>query len=146
MAAPELLKLASLAIYQGYFNATYCLKPLLTHDGISVRFRKSDFNHCAYESSRRDGYKDTFSPQRAERLGWIRAALQDPGLTLFAGWDKEKHRYDHKKRVTIMIEDFVVVIRLKSATEAEFVTCYVADNPHTKAKILSSPKWINPYV
>lgn len=44
-----------------------------------------------------------------------------------------------------MIEDFVVVIRMKSATEAEFVTCYVADDPDTKAKILSSPKWISPF-
>jgi hypothetical protein len=146
MAAPELLKLASLAIYQGYFNATYCLKPLVTHDGISVRFRKSDFNHRAYENSNRYGYKDPFSQQRAERLGWIRAALQDPNLVLYAGWDKDKRRYFHDKRVTIMIDDFVVVIRLKSATEATFVTCYVADNPDTKAKILSSPKWISPFV
>jgi hypothetical protein len=146
MAAPELLKLASVAIYQGYFNATYCLKPLVTHDGLSVRFRKSNFNHCAYESSQRDGNKDTFSPQRAERLGWIRDALQDTNLTLYAGWDKKKRRYDHEKRVTIMVEDFVVVIRLKSAREADFVTCYVADDPETKRKILSSPRWINPYV
>ncbi len=146
MAAPELLKLASLAIYQGYFNATYCLKPLVTHDGFSVRFRKSDFNHCAYESSRRDGYKDVFSPQRAERLGWLREALQDPNLKLRAGWDKDKRRYDHKRRVTIMIEDFVVVIRMKSAKEADFVTCYVADDPDTKSKILGGPDWINPFV
>ena len=45
-----------------------------------------------------------------------------------------------------MIDDFVVVIRLKSATAADFVTCYVADDPETKRKILGSPRWINPYV
>jgi len=141
----ELLKLGSIDLYQGYFNVTYCLKPLRTHDGIAVRFRRSDFQHCAYESSKRDSYKDTFSPQRAERLGWIKVALQDPALTLYAGWDKDKRRYDHQKRVTLMIGDFVVVLRLKSATEAQFVTCYVADGPDTKAKILASPKWTNPF-
>ena len=143
---PALLKLASVAIYEGFFNVTYCLKPLLTHDGLAVRFRKRDFSHCAYESSRRDGNKDTFSPQRAERLGWIREALQDPNLTLYAGWDKKKRRYDHNSRVTIMIDDLVVVIRLKSATEADFVTCYVADTPASKAKLLTSPRWKNPFI
>jgi type I restriction enzyme S subunit len=43
------------------------------------------------------------------------------------------------------LDDFVVVIRLKSATEADFVTSYVADSPKTKSKILSSPVWENPY-
>jgi len=141
----ELLKLGSITLYQGFFHATYCAKPLKTHDGFTVRFRRSDFQHCAYESSKKDGYKDAFSTQRAERLGWIKAALQDPSLTLYAGWDKEKRRYDHRSRVTLMIDDFVVVLRLKSATEAQFVTCYVADGPHTKSKILSSPKWTNPF-
>jgi len=143
---PALLKLDSVAIYEGFFNVTYCLKPLLTHDGLAVRFRKRDFSHCAYESSRRDGNKDTFSPQRAERLGWIREALQDPNLTLYAGWDKKKRRYDHNSRVTIMIDDLVVVIRLKSATEADFVTCYVADTPASKVKLLTSPRWKNPFI
>lgn len=142
---PQLLKLASEAIYQGYFNATYCVRPISTHDGIAVRFRRSDFGHCAFESSNRDGIKDIFSPARAERLGWIKEALEDPGLTLYAGWDKKRQRHDHTSRVTMMIDDFVVVIRLKSATEASFVTCYVADSPRTRSKILSSPTWQNPY-
>lgn len=142
---PEFLKLASEAIYQGYFNATYCLKPLPTHDGIQVRFNRSNFKHCTYESSKRDGKKDVFSPQRAERLGWIKAALANPDLTLYAGWIKERQCYDHKSRVTMMVDDFIVVIRLKSSTEADFVTSYVADSPKTKSKILSSPIWKNPY-
>lgn len=142
---PELLKLANEGIYQGYFNATYCLKPLRTHDGILVRFRKDQFKHCSYESSKRDGIKDTFSPLRAERLGWLKAALQDVNLKLYAGWIKKRRCYDHKSRVTMMVDDFVIVIRLKSATEADFITCYVADSPDTKTKILSSPIWQNPY-
>jgi hypothetical protein len=45
-----------------------------------------------------------------------------------------------------MIDDLVVVIRLKSATEADFVTCYVADTPASKAKLLTSPRWKNPFI
>ncbi len=44
-----------------------------------------------------------------------------------------------------MIDDFVVVIRLKSATQADFVTCYVADSPRTRQKLNEAPEWINPY-
>ncbi len=44
-----------------------------------------------------------------------------------------------------MVDDFVVVIRIKSATEADFVTCYVADSPRTKQKLRSAPEWVNPY-
>jgi hypothetical protein len=48
-------------------------------------------------------------------------SLIETCLTLYAGWDKDKRRYDHRKRVTLMIEDFVVVIRMKSVTEADRV-------------------------
>ena len=142
---PPLLELDNLEVYRGSFKVTYCLKPIVTHDGIAVRFRQHQFDHIVRESSRRDGVKDTFSPERAKRLQWIKIALQDPELTFKAGWDKTKKQYDHKGRVTIMIDNFVVVIRLKSATQADFVTCYVADSPRTQRKLSDAPTWINPY-
>lgn len=142
---PPLLELENREIYRAVYKATYCVKPTMTHDGVAVRFRQSQFEHITRESSRRDGVKDTHSPQRAQRLLWIKVALEDPELEFKAGWDKQKKRYDHKRRVTLMIDDFVVVIRLKSATEADFVTCYVADSPHTLKKLKEGPKWINPY-
>ena len=37
-------------------------------------------------------------------------------------------------------------LNLKSATDAYFVTCYVADDPETKKKILNSPGWKNPFI
>lgn len=141
-----LLDLSNLDVCRGYFKSIYCLKPIVTHDEIAVRFRQSDFGHITQESSKRDGVKDTFSPQRASRLKWIKTALQDPTLQFKAGWDSKKKCYDHKRRVTLVIENFVVVIRLKSATAADFVTCYVADAPRTQQKLLSAPKWINPYM
>ncbi len=141
-----LLDLSNLDVCRAYFKTTYCLKPILTHDGISVRFRQRDFGHVIQESSNRGGVKDTFSPERAKRLQWIKIALQDTSLEFKAGWDAKKKRYDHKSRVTLVIQNFVVVVRLKSASEADFVTSYVADSPRTQRKLRTAPKWINPFV
>lgn len=142
---PPLLEHGKLEVYRGFYKVNYCLKPIRTHDGIAVRFQQRQFDHITRESSNCDGVKDTFSPERAKRLGWIKLALEDPELILRAGWDKKTKRYDHKRRVTLMIDDFVVVIRLKSSAEAEFVTCYVADSPRTRQKLKEGPRWINPY-
>lgn len=135
----------NLEIYRGTYHSLYCCKPIETHDGIAVRFRKSQFSHIVQESSNHDGVKDSFSEPRAQRLEWIKFALTDPELEFKAGWDRDKKEHDHHRRVTLMIDDFVVVIRLKSATEAEFVTCYVADSERTLTKLKNAPKWINPY-
>ncbi len=142
---PPLQDHGNLEIYRSFFEKTYCLSPLTSHDGIRVRFRKRDFVHISRESSKRDGNKDTLSPQRLERIGWIKIALEDKSLEFKAGWVKTKKQYDHSRRVTVMIDNFVVVIRLKSAKEADFVTCYVADDTRTQEKLKKSPKWVNPY-
>jgi len=142
---PPLADHGNLEIYRGTYFSIYCVKPVETHDGIQVRFRKDQFGHIVQESSGHDGRKDTFSTERAERLAWIKVALQDPALKFIAGWDKNKKQHDHISRVTVMIDDFVVVIRLKSASEADFVTCYVADSERTREKLRNAPKWKNPY-
>ncbi|MFC4994240.1 hypothetical protein [Rubritalea tangerina] len=142
---PDLLILDDLEIYRGYYNSTYCVRPIETHDGIKVRFRRDQFAHIVQESSNRDGVKDTPSPQRQQRLSWIKIALQDPSFVFKAGWDNKKRVNDHQRRITVMIDNFVVVIRLKSATAADFVTCYVADDARTQEKLRNAPDWINPY-
>jgi len=86
--------------------------------------------------------KDAFSSQRAERIDWIRAALQDPSAELHVGWDGKKKRYDRSHRMAIVVRDYVVVIRLSGKQTAQFVTAYVADSPSTLAKIKGSPKWV----
>ena len=141
---PPFQEHGDLELYRGFYNSAFS-KPIVTHDGISVYFRRNRFGHAIQESSQKDGNKDTFSIERAKRLGWIKIALQDLNLELKAGWNKKDKCYDHTGRVTLMIDDFVVVIRLISSVKAEFVTCYVADSPRTKRLILSSPTWINPY-
>jgi hypothetical protein len=76
---------ASEAECRAHFERIYCQGPITTFDVIMVRFRKKHFEHCFFESSGRNGIKDTFSPPRAERIDWIKAALEDPMSELYYG-------------------------------------------------------------
>lgn len=147
MAYPPLLVLATATEYRAHFENVYCRCPVLTFDGIAVRFRKQSFNHCFFESTRRDGVKDLFSTKRAERIDWIKAALQDPTAERYCGWNKTKRRYDRSRRVTIVMGNYVVVIAITGPRIADFITAYVADpptssgRPSTIDQIRSGPKW-----
>lgn len=147
MAHPPLLHLVSEADYRAHFESLYCCVPVHTFDGIAVRFRKTDFDHCCFESSRRDGVKDRFSSKRAERLDWIKVALEDPNSERYQGWDKARKRYNAKRRVTLVMGNYVVVIAMQGKKKAQFVTAYVADTParsgrkSTVDKIKMSPRW-----
>lgn len=142
MAYPPLVCYATVTEYRAHYERVYCLAAVTTFDGIAVRFRKSRFDHCFYESTRRNQVKDAFSNQRAERIDWIKAALQDPNAELHIGWDGKKKRYDRSHRVAVVVGDYVVVIRLSGNQTAQFATAYVADSPSTLAKIKGSPKWV----
>lgn len=141
MPYPPLLKLATVDAYRQYFENLYCLGPIITFDGIAVRFRKTDFDHCGFESSMRNNVKDTFSLTRAERLGWIGEALRDPNSDRFVGWDSKNKRHDRNRRVTVVMGDYVVVIGLSGMKTARFITAYVADTPASLAKIKAGPRW-----
>lgn len=104
MPYPPLLKGKNAAEYRSFFNSNYCRAPIQTFDGIGVRFRKRDFNHCFFETVH--SKDDTFSVQRAERLLWIKAALQDPNAELYVGWDNKKKRPAYGRRVTIVFGDY----------------------------------------
>ena len=129
--------------YKNHFLNAYCRKPIITFDGIPVYFDVSRFSHCFYESSKRDGVKDMFSTDRAERIDWIKLTLENKQAKLYQGWDKNTRSYDCFSRVAIVYQDYVVVIRLlknKQGTyKAKFITAYVADNSINK--IIGSPEW-----
>lgn len=131
------------AEYRQFFNEEYCNKVIFTHDGIEVKFRPEHFNHAFFKNaSRRAKDKSLFSRERAERITWIKQALQDTNLTLYAGWDSKKKRYDHTRRVCLVTPDgYVVVLRIISDTNAVFNTAYLIDNPDVEAKIKGSPIW-----
>lgn len=140
-AYPPLLKLPDIAAYRARFEALYCRGTVATFDGIAVRFRKRDFDHCFFESSQRNRIKDVFSTVRAERLEWIAVALHDAAAERFQGWDRDTKTYDRTRRVTLVCGNYVVVIAITGAAAANFVTAYVANSPRTLAKLKTSPKW-----
>jgi hypothetical protein len=144
VAYPPPVCYETVAEYRAHYERVYCQGTISTFDGIAVRFRKNRFAHCFYESTGRNQVKDAFSILRAERIDWIKAALQDANAELHVGWDGKKKRYDRGHRVALVIGDYVVVIRLSSSLTAQFVTAYVADSPSTLAKIKGSPKWVSP--
>src|SRR6185503_19188066 len=123
-----------------HFEAAYCQGVILTFDGIEVRFRRSDFDHCFFESTNRDGIKDRFSQPRSERIDWIRAALEDDQANLYQGWDNVRKRVDPSRRVCVVETNYIVVIALTDATKANFRTAFVADSGRTLQMICNSPR------
>ena len=144
MALPPLVHYNTVDEYRRHYGSTYCGGLIKTFDGVRVYFSPGKFEHVFYESSTRDGVKDAFSPVRAQRIDWIRATLQHPEADLLKGWDKRRGRYDDTRRVAVVYEEFVVVVRFwirrrDMSLKADFVTCYQADN--SIDKIRSSPAW-----
>ena len=129
------------AQYRALYNQTYCntAAPIITHDGITVKFPTQRFDHAFFESSNRNGVKDAFSVNRSQRILWIKQTLEDPTSDLRHGWDSKKKRYIKNSRVAIVQGDYVVIINMKDAKNAVFITAYVADN--SIGKIQGSPKW-----
>ena len=117
----------------------YCRQKIKTFDDISVRFHKRDFDHAFFESKM--SKDDTFSTIRAEKMDWIKAALQDPNSERYVGWNKRRKRHDPRRRVTVVMGDYVVVIGLSKKGAGNFITAYVADSGRTLRMIRGSSKW-----
>jgi len=141
---PALVKYLTLAEYQNHYENKYCRAPVTTFDNIPVFFKKETFAHAFFESSGRRGEKDIFSPLRAERIDWIDHALKDLSIVRYQGWDNKKKRYDPTWRVSLVVNDFVVVLRLTKGTtqplKANFVTCFHPDTPSYN-KLIKAPHW-----
>jgi len=138
LAYPPLMQYQSEQEYRKHFERTYCRGVIKTFDGFDVRFRKGQFDHCFFESV--NSKDDTFSPDRAERIDWIKATLQDPNAELREGWDNKKKRPAKDRRVAVVMGDYVVIIRLRGLKKADFVTAFVAGN-RTIRQIRKNPLW-----
>lgn len=140
---PPLVRYVTAAEYRAHYERVYCRGRVFTFDGVRVHFSPSRFKHAFFESPRRDGAKDRFSPARAERIDWIKATLESPDAELFQGWDKSRRRHDGTYRVAVVYGDFVVVLAMSltqdGALKGNFVTCYVADN--SIERIRNAPRW-----
>ena len=126
MGSPPFVEYENEAAYRAHFRRVYCQRPIWTFDDIEVRFRVRQFDHCFFESSRRDGVKDVFSRDRARRIDWIRASLQDPEAELYEGWDSYRKRPDPSRRVALVLGEYAVIIAMKGDLKADFVTAFVA--------------------
>lgn len=138
---PPLLNLADWTAYQQHFVKTLCTGRLITHDGITVYFKRHSFYHAFFESNVYDD--DSFSDIRAQRMDWISATLTNPAADRFQGWNSKTRQHDPVRRVDVVFEDFVVVLQMIKRQDAhlaaQFITCYQADR--SIAKIRKSPIW-----
>lgn len=144
MSRPPLLNYKTAAEYKKHYERVYQRGNICTADGIRVYFKPQKFGHAFYENSqRRAGPKDVLSQERAERMDWIKATLENPSASLFMGWNKDDKCYEEDRRVSVVFDDFVVVIEMsltqKEELKANFITCYVADR--SIGKIQNAPLW-----
>tara|TARA_R110001583_G_scaffold45139_3_gene142532 strand:- start:716 stop:1183 length:468 start_codon:yes stop_codon:yes gene_type:complete len=144
MSLPPLLHYGSVAEYKRHYERCYQRSTIITFDGIRVYFKPQKFGHAFYENSqKRKGPKDEFSPVRAQRMDWIKATLENPNAKIYQGWNKEIRAYQEDRRVSVIYDDFVVVIELSLSKQGElkgnFITCYVADK--SIDQINKSPEW-----
>lgn len=132
--------------FRQMWHDEYTSQIIYTHDGIRVHFYDDNFDHAFYESSGRNvgkkdpRHKDVLSMRRLSRMLWIKKVLQDKNARMVMGYDSKKKKYIRNKRVSIVLDKYVVVIQLfGNPIQAKFITAYVADN--SIEKILASPEW-----
>lgn len=141
---PALVYYTSEQEYRDHYERCYCSAVIYTFDGLRVYFPRHQFDDAFFESAnRRVRDKSLLSQQRAERIDWIRAALENPGAELFAGWDRDRKRINRVRRVALVWNDYVVILNIQGKKrKAVFVTAYIAD-ARTVAKIRNGPRWEN---
>lgn len=125
---------------RGIWKNEYCLKPIVTFDGIAVRFFEDMFDHAFFESADRLAKdKSILSYNRLEKIYWIKEILQDASAILKQGWDNKTKSYFNDRRLAIVKGNYVVVIRFTAILKAKFVTAYEKDDI---SNILSSPNFV----
>jgi hypothetical protein len=141
---PPLVEYATREEYKRHYENTYCRSAIMTFDNIRVFFQTQRFGHAFYLSSDRSGNKDGFAWERAKRIDWIKAALAYDAAELYQGWNKDTNVYVPERRVSVVVNDYVVVIEMyfsqNKQLRAKFITAYVADDGGEKIRRLA-PKW-----
>lgn len=121
----------------------YCKSSVTTFDAIVVKFYEDMFDHAFFESaSRKEKDKSILSLNRLEKMLWIKATLQDPEAVLKQGWNRDLKKYENDRRVALIKENYVVIIRFTGFKKAKFVTAYqlfVDENVHN---VNTSPDWV----
>lgn len=103
----------------------YCIENIETFDSVKVKFYEDMFDHCFYESAnRKEKDKSILSLNRLEKMLWIKDTLQDGDAILKKGWDNYHKNYYPNRRVAIVKENYVVIIRFTGILKAKLVTAY----------------------
>lgn len=124
------------------WSKLYCEQPIVTFDGIKVKFYSNMFDHVFYESdNRRAKDKSLLSYNRLEKIHWIKAALEDANSTRKKGWDRDSKTYNDTRRVTIVKGNYIVVILIYKEKKARFITAYEVTDKKNLELILNSPDW-----
>ena len=117
----------------------YCLKNLITFDGIKVSFYEDMFDHTFFESyNREEKDKSILSYNRLEKIYWIKETLLDVSAILRQGWDNKTKTYFKDRRLAIVKGNYVVIIRFTGLLKAKFVTAYEKEDIDN---ILNAPEY-----
>ena len=140
MVYRALLKLPYEQDYRDHYKQHYLNQsPIKTFDDIGVSFKLANL----MELIRKDpgpNLPREFCPQRAERLDWIKVALQDAGAGLYFGYDHKAKVVDYNRRIAIVDFNYAVIIRMTGEKRAAMLTAYPMDSgPLALAK--SNPVW-----
>lgn len=146
MTFPALVFYETSHEYKEHFKSVYCRNEIYTFDGIRVYFKEDKFNHSFYESPLRDGKKSSqLSVVRAQRINWVKYVLENSSAELYQGWNKDVKRHEPDRRVSLLLDNYVVVIefslKLDRTLKANFVTAYVLNGEYTIKKIKECPAW-----
>ena len=103
----------------------YCTQKILTFDGVEVKCYEDMFDHIFFESvDRIHKDKSILSLNRLEKIYWIKDTLQDAAAILKKGWDNKSKTYFNDRRVAVVKNNYVVIIRMTGLFKAKLVTAY----------------------
>jgi hypothetical protein len=115
----------------------YCEQGIFTFDNVQVKFYEDMFEHAFFESADRvEKDKSVLSLNRLEKIHWIKETLQDKDAILKKGWDTKNKVYFEDRRVAIVKDNYVVIIRFTGLLKAKFITAYEKNDIEN---ILKSP-------
>lgn len=124
------------------WSETYCIAPIITFDGIEVRFYTNMFDHAFYESAEHKAKdKSILSLNRCEKMLWIKDTLLDPDALLKQGWDTKTKSYDDTRRVALVKNNYVVIILIYAYKKARFITAFQIDDDENLEKFKNGPEW-----
>lgn len=107
------------------WKEVYCETEIITFDNVLVKFYEDMFDHVFFESADRiEKDKSILSYNRLEKMLWIKDVLMDSTAILKMGWNTKDKEYFKDRRLAIVKDNYVVIIRFTGLFKAKLVTAY----------------------